>query len=61
MYEPVFDLEGFEPLFKVTENMAVDAKGNFVMRLGDNLAMDMDSGRMRFTTPWQADDPSGEE
>ena len=52
MSDPIFDLDSWEPLFKLSENVAVDAKGKLGLRMGENMVMDMESGSMRFTTPW---------
>ena len=52
MSDPIFDLDSWEPLFKLSEEVAVDAKGKLVLRMGENMVMDMESGSMRFTTPW---------
>ena len=37
MRDPIFDLESWEPLFRVNENMV----------------MDLDTGKLRFITPWK--------
>lgn len=58
MTNPIFDLDNWEPMFKISDDVAVDSKGNFKMRMGENMAMDMDTGKMQFTTPWQSDDES---
>ena len=52
MNDPIFDLDSWEPLFKLSENVALDAKGKLGLRMGENMVMDMESGSMRFTTPW---------
>ena len=52
MSDPIFDLDTWEPLFKVSKDLSVDTKGNFSMRRGENMAMDLDTGKMHFTTPW---------
>ncbi len=52
MSDPIFDLDSWEPLFKLSEEVAVDAKGKLGLRMGENMVMDMESGNMRFTTPW---------
>ena len=52
MSDPIFDLDSWEPLFKLSDDVAVDAKGKLSLRMGENMVMDMESGSMRFTTPW---------
>jgi hypothetical protein len=36
--------------------MAMDSDGNMMMRMGDNMAMDMDSGDIHFISSWSADE-----
>ena len=52
MKNPIFNLDNWEPMFPINGDMAVDSQGHFKMRMGDGLAMDMDTGEMHFTTPW---------
>ena len=60
MGNPIFDLDDdFKPMFRLSKDMAVDFDGNFSMRMGDNMAMDMDTGEMHFTTSWDSDDFGG--
>ncbi len=61
MNDPIFDIDNWEPMFKISEDMAVDSKGNFSMRIGDNMVMDMDSGEMHFTTSWGSDEDSDDD
>lgn len=58
MSDPIFDLDSWDPMFKVSDDVAVDFEGRFSMRVGDNMAMDMDSGEVHFTTSWDSDDSS---
>ncbi len=60
MSDPIFDLDTWEPMLKVSKDLRVDTKGNFSMRMGENMAMDLDTGKMHFTTPWPSDDESGD-
>ena len=57
--KPLFDFSDREPLFTVTDDLAADRKGGFFLRLGDNIAMDVKTGKPVFTTPWPA--PSGKD
>ena len=54
MTNPVFDLDSWEPMFPIGDDMAVDSKGHFKLRMGDGMAMDMDTGEVSFTTPWRS-------
>ena len=42
--------------FTVSDNMAWDSDGNMMMRMGDNMAMDMDSGDIHLVSSWPDDD-----
>lgn len=56
MSNPIFGLDDWQPIFPVGNGLSVDLNGNFKMRMGDGLAMDLDSGDMMFTTPWGGGD-----
>lgn len=36
--------------------MAIDSGGNMMMRMSDNMAMDMDSGELHFVSSWDNDE-----
>ncbi len=57
----LFGIDDWEPLFKISKDMAVDSEGNFSMRIGDSIAMDMNTGEPRFTTSWGSDEDSDED
>lgn len=61
MSDPIFDLDNWKPMFKISKDMAVDSDGNFSMLMGENMAMDMDSGEMHFTTSWGLDNDSDDD
>jgi len=42
--------------FAYTDNMAIDSDGNMMMRMGDNMAMDMDSGELHVISSWDDED-----
>lgn len=56
MKNPIFKLDNWEPMFPAGDDMAVDEKGHFNVRMGDNMALDLDTGEMSFTTSWDAGD-----
>ena len=61
MGDPIFDLDSWEPLFRISENMVVDPKGKFYTRMNENTVMDLDTGNVRFITPWkQGEDERGD-
>ena len=61
MQNPVFDLEGWTPIFPIGGNMGVDLKGNVKMRIGNGLAVDLNTGKMQLTTPWDPADGTADE
>ena len=61
MSEPIFNVDNWDPLFPISDDMAVDSKGRFKVRISDNMAMDMDTGEMHFTTHWAEADESDED
>lgn len=44
MEKHIFDFENGDFAFTVSDNVAMDSDENLMMRMGDNMAMDMDSG-----------------
>ena len=61
MGDPVFNVDNWDPFFPISDDMTVDSKGRFKVRISDNMAMDMDTGEMHFTTPWAESDESDED
>ena len=61
MSDPVFDLDTWDPMIKVSKDLRVDSKGNSSLRMGKNMAMNLETGKMHFTTPWESDDDGGDE
>lgn len=36
--------------------MAIDSDGNMLIRMGDNMAMDMESGELYIVSSWEDED-----
>lgn len=51
-----FDYDDGDFGFTISDNMAVDSNGDMMMRLSDDMALDMDSGDIHFTSSWNNDD-----
>lgn len=51
-----FDYDDGDFATTLSENMAIYSNGDVLMRLGDNIAMDMDSSDIRFISAWKSDD-----
>ena len=60
MKTPILDIESGELLYPVSDKLALDLEGRIRMRVNDNLSMDMESGELRFTTPWTVPEDGGE-
>ena len=56
MPNPVYDYDSWTPIFPIGGNMGVDVKGNVKMRIGNGLAVDLNTGKMQLTTPWDSAD-----
>ena len=48
MGKHLFDYEDGDFAHTILDNMAIDSEGDLLMRMGDNVAMDMDSGELNF-------------
>lgn len=48
MGKHLFDYEDGDFAHTILDNMAIDSEGDLLMRMGDNVAMDMDSGELHF-------------
>ena len=47
-----FDFEDGSFAHSVSDYMAIDSDGDLLMRMGDNMAMDMDSGELHIISGW---------
>lgn len=56
MSKNFFDFDDDDFGMSISGNMAVDSKGNFMMRMSDNMAMDMDTGDIHFISGWSDDE-----
>ena len=58
-----FDFEDGDFAFSISDNMAnmaMDSDGDLMMRMGNNMAMDMDTGDIHMISPWPNDDDEDE-
>lgn len=51
-----FDLDDGDLCFGLSDGMGMDSEGNIMIRMGNNLAMDMDSGELHMVLGWKKDD-----
>ena len=52
----LFDYEDGDFIHILHNGMAMDSDGNLMMKLFDNMAMDMDSGDIHMVSSWPSDD-----
>ena len=51
-----FDYDYGDFAYTISNNMAIDSDGDLLMRMGDNMAMNMVSGDLHFISGWSDDD-----
>ena len=56
MSKRFFDYEDSNFAMSISDNMAIDSNGDLMMRMGDNMAMDMDTGDIHLVSSWPDDD-----
>ncbi len=52
----IFDYDDGDYIFNTSGNMGMDTDGNMMMRMGDHMAMDMDSGELHMVSGWHNDE-----
>ena len=56
MCKSFMDMEDGDFCFTTSDNMAMDSERHVMMRMGDNMAMDMDTGDIHFISSWSRDE-----
>lgn len=56
MPKPIFDMDDGDYIFSTSGNMGFDSDVNMMIRMSDNMAMNMDSGELHFVSSWDDDD-----
>ncbi|MCM1101735.1 MAG: hypothetical protein NC079_06875 [Clostridium sp.] len=56
MGKTFFDYDDGNFACAFSDHMALSSDGDMLMRMGDNMAMDMDSGDLHFISGWPDDD-----
>ena len=56
MSKRFFDYEDSDFAMSTSDNMAIDSNGDLMMRMGNNMAMDMDTGDIHLVSSWPDDD-----
>lgn len=52
MNKKIFDYDDSDFAYTISNNMAIDSNGDMLMRMGDNMAMDMVTGDLHFISSW---------
>lgn len=52
MGKPFFDYEDVEFCYAASDGLAFNANGDMLMRMGDNMAMNLDSGEIHMVSGW---------
>lgn len=47
-----FDYDDEDFAYTISDNMAIDSDGDLLMRMGDNMALDMVTGDLHFISVW---------
>ena len=51
-----FDYDDGDYAESISDSMAMDSEGDLMMRMGDHMAMDMDTGDIHLISSWPDDD-----
>ena len=52
----ILDYEDGDLIYTLSDQTAIDLDGHLMMKMNDNLVMDMDSGELHLTSRWNTDD-----
>ena len=49
---PIFDLDDDDFVFPLSNDMAMNSNGDLMIRLGDNMALDLECGDLHMVMGW---------
>ena len=52
MSKQILDFDDGDFIFLTSGNIGFDSDGNMMMKMSDNMALDMDSGEIHFVSSW---------
>lgn len=52
----LFDYTDGDFIYSSSDNIGYDSDGHMMMRMSDNMAMDMEDGELHFISSWSSDD-----
>lgn len=53
---PIFDLDDDDFVFPLSNDMAMDSNGDLMIRLGSNMALDLESGDLHMVMGWDGEE-----
>lgn len=53
---PIFDLDDDDFVFPLSNDMAMNSNGDLMIRLGDNMALDLESGDLHMVMGWDGEE-----
>ena len=56
MSRRIFDFDDGDYISFSSGNIGIDSDSNIMMRMSDNLSLDLDSGELHFTSSWNDED-----
>ena len=56
MSKHFFDFEDCEICHSISDNMAMSSDGDLLLRMSDNMVMDMDSGDLHIISGWSSNE-----
>ena len=59
MCNPIFDYDDGDFIYQTSDN--IDSNGDFHMRMGDNMSMDMETGELHFNSGWKNNDDNDDD
>ena len=56
MSKQILDFDDGDFIFSTSENIGFDSDGNMMIKMSDNMALDMDSGEIHFVSSWDEEE-----
>ena len=56
MDKRIFDFTDGDFAHSISDHMAIDSDGDLLLRMGDDLALDLDSGELHLISGWSKDE-----
>ncbi len=56
MSKQILDFDDGDLIFTTSGNIGFDSDGKMMMKMSDNMAMDMDSGEIHFVSSWDEEE-----